>query len=133
MKPLLSIITAAAAAIAALIRLSLGDDGFHWVDPDAASVPPPITPKLIERYAQAGVPDQVIADRFLVDVSLIQTEYADVLRSARAMRDIALRGCQLELARKLNGPMLVWLGKNELGQSNSRDDEEMKLPEIEGN
>jgi hypothetical protein len=129
MKPIFAIISAAATALAALIRMSTGNDGMHWIDPDAASEIPPMTPKLVERIAQTGATDQEIADRFLVDVGVIQRDFADVLRSSRALHNIAIRGCQLELARKLNGPILVWIGRNSLRQTNSIQASDEKMPE----
>jgi hypothetical protein len=117
MKYPLAIFTAAAAAVAVLLRPLMGDVETIDIDPDAASTVPRITPILVERLAYAGGTDAEIADRFLMDETSLREQYPDVLRAARAVRQMNLRGLQFDLARKLNGPMLIWLGRNELNQS----------------
>jgi hypothetical protein len=76
-----------------------------------------MTPKLVEQLAYAGGTDAEIADRFLVDESVIANEFQLVLRKARAVRHIQIRGLQFDVAKKGNAPILTWLGRNELGQS----------------
>jgi hypothetical protein len=113
-----ALFTAAAAAIAGFIRMAIGDEPLNWVNPaDQASAIPPITDRLVEQYAYAGATDQEIADRFLIDPADLRRDYPNILRVARAVRGIVIRGYQFDLARKLNGPMLTWLGRNELGQA----------------
>jgi hypothetical protein len=109
------IISAAAAVVANLVRLII--DQSPWSEADQATAVPMITPKLVEGLAYAGATDAEIADRFLLDESVISNEYRQVLRVARAVRRMQLRGAQFDLAKKGNGPMLTWLGRNELGQS----------------
>jgi len=117
MKHIFSIIAAAAAVVAGLIRLAVGDGASPPVDNGAAVVIPPMTPGLIQKLAFAGATDTEIADRFLTDEIKVKSEFSRALRVARALRRISLRGLQFDLARKLNGPSLIWLGRNELGQS----------------
>ena len=129
MKPIYSIIAAAAASIAGLIKLAVGDDGFIWVDPDAASEIPRITAKLVEQLAYAGGSENEIADRFGVDVQTLRREYGHVIRVGHALHKLTLRGCQFDVARKLNSPMLIFLGKNSLGQSNNPSAPGQPMPE----
>jgi hypothetical protein len=113
-----TLLAAAAAAVAGFIRAAIGYDQMHWIDPaDQATAIPPISEKLVEQYAYAGATDREIADRFLIDPADLQRDYPNVLRVARALRSMSIRGLQYDLAKKLNGPMLTWLGRNELNQS----------------
>jgi hypothetical protein len=100
-------------------------------DSESATPIPPMTARRVEAYAYAGGTDTEIAERFGVDESTIRHEFADVLRVARARRRLALRGLQYELAKKLNGPVLMWLGRNELGQSNNPIQPGEPEPEID--
>ncbi len=129
MKPIYSLIAAAAACVAALVRLAVGDDGFVWVDPDAASEIPRITAKAVEQLAYVGGSETEIADRFNVDVTTLRRDYAQALRVGYALHRLTLRGCQFDLARKLNGPVLIFLGKNMLGQSNNPTASGQPMPE----
>jgi hypothetical protein len=79
--------------------------------------PPVITPEGVYNYAYLGATDSDIADRFLVDEQWLRDRYPRELRSARGLRRFKLRRLQFDLACKLNGPILTWLGRNELGQS----------------
>ncbi len=127
-----TVFSAAAAAIAGVIRLALGDDQLHWVAPsDQASPIPPITEKAIEQYVLGGATDQEIADRFLIEVTELRRDYANVIRVARAMHRIAVRRSQFDFARKPNGPMLIWLGRNELGQSANGAEADEETPSYE--
>jgi hypothetical protein len=129
MKYPLAIITAAAAVVAAIIRSVIGDPP-PATDPDAASPVPPITARQVENFAVAGGTDAEIADRFLKDPEFVAREYADVLRVARAQRKLHLRVAQFALAKKLNSPMLIWLGRNVLWQSNQPTEEGEAMPEV---
>ena len=127
-----AIYTAAATAVTALVGSVVADAlAVIDVDPDAASAVPLITARLVEKLALAGGTDREIADRFDVDIALIQEKYCRLLRTCRAVRSIALRGFQFDLAKKGNGPMLIWLGRNELGQSLNPTAPEEPLPEID--
>lgn len=48
----------------------------------------------------------------------IERNYADILKRGRAMFRIAVRNLQFESAMHGNVTMLIWLGKQYLGQSN---------------
>jgi len=100
-------------------------------DSDDGTFVPLISAKAVEKLAYAGGSDQEIADRFQVDVAFLRRRYSGVMRVARALRKLSIRGWQLDLARKLNGPMLMWLGRNELKQSNSPTEHGEPMPEVE--
>jgi hypothetical protein len=80
---------------------------------------PDLNCKNVERYSLVGCTDQEIADRFLVDVDYVRREFKPVLRATRGLRAYRLRYAQTKLALDGNGPMLNWLGRNGLGQSNN--------------
>jgi hypothetical protein len=128
MKHLFAIVAAVAAVVAALIRLAVGDGDADLSESDEATPIPPITAKQVEKLAYAGASDRDIADRFLIDEARVREKYANVLIPARAVRRISLYGLQFDLARKLNGPMLIWLGKNELRQANRPEDPDDTIP-----
>ena len=86
----------------------------------------PATPTVVFQHAMAGCSDREIADRFGLAEADVRAAYAPELAAARAQRAFALRRAQTELATGVtagggkpagNGPMLMWLGRNELGQS----------------
>jgi len=125
-----AILSAAAAAVAMLRSVTVGSDPAVNDSEDAASPIPRLTARRVEQLAFAGASDAEIADRFLVDPSDIATRYREVLRVARALRRISLRGLQYDAAKKLNASMLTWLGKNELGQSLSPAKPGEAMPEL---
>lgn len=76
-----------------------------------------IDPKVVESLAKLGAHNTEIADHFGCDEGTIRNRFSDVLSKARANRKIKLRELQWRLAEKGNLGMLIWLGKQELGQS----------------
>jgi len=129
MKMPYQIISAAAAIIANIIRLIVSES--PWAEADQSSTVPMMTPKLVEQLAYAGGTDAEIADRFLVDESVVATEFRLVLKKARAVRRLQIRGMQFDVAKKGNAPMLTWLGRNELGQSLNPTSPGERMPSIE--
>ena len=128
MKNSIPLFTAAAAALAALIRQVM-EAPFFFPDDQAAEIPR-MTPKLVQQYVLMGGRDQDIADRFLVDIDEFRRQFAPVLRSTRGYRKIHLLSMQFESAKKLCPTMLIFLGKNELGQSNNPTQPGEPEPEI---
>ena len=100
-------------------------------DPDDWTPIPPMTARAVESYAFAGCTDQEIADRFLVDVDFLRREFTPLLRATRGLRAYRLRGAQSKLAFDGNSPTLIWLGKNDLGQSNSPSPSGPAEPELQ--
>ena len=109
-----------------------GDPPLPKPEPETASPIPPLNDHWVEKYAVIGGTDDEIADRFLVDVEKIQTQYADVLRSSRALNKLTLRSAQFNAAvKKTNGTLLTWLGRNVLGQSLSPQQHGVEMPTVE--
>ncbi len=76
-----------------------------------------IDPKTVEGFAKLGATNCEIADHFGCDEGTIRKRFSEILYKGRADRKIRLRQLQWNLAEKGNLGMLVWLGKQELGQS----------------
>lgn len=75
-----------------------------------------IDPKTIIGFARLGATNVEIADHFNCDEGTIRKRFSDILTKERASRKIKLREMQWKLAEKGNLGMLIWLGKQELGQ-----------------
>ncbi len=115
--PLLTLLAAATAAL--LRRRVAGDDVQRVVatvvDPGD---PPRPTSATVESYAYVGCTDTEIADRFGLSAEEVRRLYAGVLAVGRGKRTFVLRRAQTDLAvEKMNGSMLIWLGRNDLGQT----------------
>jgi hypothetical protein len=90
------------------------------------------TPQRIEKLATIGCTDDEIADRFLAEPDWIRRTFHEQLRRGRARFHIALRMAQYTLATKDSAAaMLIWLGRNVLGQSNSPTHAGEPEPELE--
>lgn len=75
-----------------------------------------IDEKTVEAFAKLGANNREIADHFMCDETTIAKRFSSILTKARANRRIKLRELQWKLAEKGNLGMLIWLGKQELGQ-----------------
>ena len=71
----------------------------------------------IRKLAKYGMTYVEIADFFGCDESLIRKSYSEYLTKGRAEMKLRLRQLQFKSAEKLNAVMLIWLGKQMLGQS----------------
>ena len=76
-----------------------------------------IDEKVVESLAKVGATNCEIADHFGCDETTIRDRFTELLRKTRATRKIKLRELQLNLAHTGNLGMLIWLGKQYLGQS----------------
>lgn len=72
---------------------------------------------MVRRFARFGCNDSEIADLVGVSNDTIQRRFGPILREARAHRKLVLRYLQFRNARNGNAALQIWLGKNELGQS----------------
>ena len=83
--------------------------------------------KKVEQLAGFGCTNIEIASFFGCDESLIRKSYSEFLTKGRQKGKIRLRQLQWRSAEAGNVQMLIWLGKNLLGQSDSplADDEEL--------
>jgi hypothetical protein len=83
-----------------------------------------IDPKLVENYARLGASNTEIADCFGCDEGTIRKRFSEILAKARATRKRSLRRMQWAAAKKGNVTMLIWLGKNELKQTEQPFDDD---------
>ena len=72
--------------------------------------------RYIHRLAQRGVPDAEIAKLLRIDVALLKKEAHEALELGRTIGTTILRVKQFGQAMKGDQRMLVWLGKQALGQ-----------------
>lgn len=91
-----------------------------------------LDPAEVERMATAGASNVMIADALGVDETTIRRGFPEIVKKARALRRIALLELQWESAKKGNPALLIWLGKNELGQSDTPEvvDEKPAIAEL---
>ena len=87
-----------------------------------------VPPKDVERLAQMGCKDSEIADWFGVDENTLRYNFSVELLKGKLALNQSLRQAQIRLALTGNATMLIWLGKNILGQSDSPLDSEVNIP-----
>ena len=78
--------------------------------------PKNIDPKQVELLAGCGCTNEEIAAKLGCSSDTLTRRYAVALVTGKSNGRASLRGKQFELAMKGNPAMLVWLGKNMLGQ-----------------
>ena len=71
----------------------------------------------VRKLARMGASNVDIADFFGCDEGTIRRRFSENLTKGRAERKLALRAWQWRAAEAGNVAMLIWLGKQELGQS----------------
>ena len=71
----------------------------------------------VQKLSKFGMTNVEIADFFGCDESLIRKSYSEYLTKGRAEMKLRLRQLQWNSAEKGNAVMLIWLGKQILGQS----------------
>lgn len=76
-----------------------------------------INPKQVEKLARYGATNVEIADIFGVNEGTIRKRFSEELTKGRSDRRVKLRRKQYELALRGNVTMLIWLGKQDLGQA----------------
>jgi hypothetical protein len=87
-----------------------------------------VPPKDVERLAQMGCKDSEIAEWFGVDENTLRYNFSVELLKGKLQLNQSLRQAQIRLALSGNATMLIWLGKNILGQSESPYDSEANTP-----
>lgn len=87
-----------------------------------------IPPQEVYKLAQIGCKNQEIADWFGLDENTLTYNFSVELLKGRESLKQSLRRAQLSLALSGNAVMLIWLGKNILGQSDSPLDSEANAP-----
>ena len=86
-----------------------------------------IDPRQVETLTRLGSPASEIADYLGVSESTIRSRFCPLLAKARAMRRMKLREFQWNQAKDGSVPMLIFLGKEELGQGQEAKDSEEKI------
>jgi len=77
----------------------------------------PIDENLVEKLARVGCSNESIAIQVGCSVDTLTRRYAELLQKSREGLKTQLRIWQLEAAKKGNTAMLIWLGKQMLGQT----------------
>lgn len=73
----------------------------------------------VQHLASVGCTDREIAEWFAVDENTLRYNFKDYLAKGRSELKHSLRRTQLRVALDGNVSMLIWLGKNILGQSDN--------------
>jgi len=94
-----------------------------------------IDPQEVFKLAQIGCKDIEIADWLGIDGNTLRYNFSVELTKGREALKQSLRRAQLQVALGGNPTMLIWLGKQYLGQSESPIDTESNqiLPWVESN
>jgi hypothetical protein len=78
-----------------------------------------VPPQEVEDLAAIGCNNKEISAWFGIDDSTLSYNFKQELEKGRANLKQSLRRAQLKLALTGNAVMLIWLGKNILGQTDS--------------
>lgn len=89
-----------------------------------------INPESVWLMAELGCSDNEICDWFGIEASTLRYNFAAFMTKARAQLKMKLRRAQIKAALDGQPTMLVWLGKQILGQSDQpqTNDEDQILP-----
>lgn len=87
-----------------------------------------IPPQEVQKLASIGCKNQEIADWFGIDENTLTYNFSVEILKGREQLKQSLRRAQISLALSGNATMLIWLGKNILGQSESPLDSEANAP-----
>ena len=85
--------------------------------------------KQVEQLAGFGCTDTEIASFFDISRTTLERNYEHYLTKGRESGKIRLRQYQWASAKKGNVAMLIWLGKQLLGQSDKQEIRTTDLPE----
>ena len=78
-----------------------------------------VPPDQVEELASLGCNDRDIANFFGIAENTLRYNFSDNLVKGREDLKVSLRRAQIKLALSGNAVMLIWLGKNLLGQSDT--------------
>lgn len=87
-----------------------------------------VPPRDIYELASIGCTDREIARWFDVDENTLRYNFSDILEKGREDLKHSLRRAQIKSALGGNATMLIWLGKNLLGQSDNPNETEANQP-----
>ena len=79
----------------------------------------PVPPDEVELMAQIGSTDREIAEHFGINDQTLRYNFTDYLAKGRSQLKQRLRQKQLQVAFEGNPTMLIFLGKNYLGQADT--------------
>ena len=85
--------------------------------------------KQVEQLAGFGCTDTEIASFFNISRTTLERNYEQYMTKGRESGKIRLRQYQWSAAKKGNVAMLIWLGKQLLGQSDKQEITTTELPE----
>ena len=93
-----------------------------------------IDPKQVEKLAGYGCTNTEIAGVYGCSADLIDKSYSEFLTKGRANLKKRLRKAQLDAALSGNSTMLIWLGKQMLGQVDKQEVEHIRpIEEVDFN
>ena len=87
-----------------------------------------VPPDDVYKLATMGCPDREIAEWYMISESTLRYNFSSYLTKARAQLKQRLRQAQLRTALDGNPTMLIWLGKNILGQTDNPYNSESNEP-----
>ena len=87
-----------------------------------------IDPVEVEKLASIGMKNSEISDWLGIDDSTLNYNFKQQLTKGRLKLNQSLRQAQIRLALSGNATMLIWLGKNILGQSENPTDSDANAP-----
>jgi len=87
-----------------------------------------VNPDEIYNLAAIGCTDSEIARWFDLQESTLKYNFSDILAKGREDVKMTLRRAQLQLALSGNATMLIWLGKNMLGQQDNPTNAQDQAP-----
>jgi|TARA_Y100001938_G_scaffold139266_1_gene205890 hypothetical protein len=82
----------------------------------------------VKKLAQFGCTNKEIGEFFGCSADLIEKSYSEFLIKGRANGKIRLRQLQWSSAEKGNVAMLIFLGKNILGQQDKLEENQLETP-----
>lgn len=82
----------------------------------------------VYKLAAMGCSNNEIARWFNVDENTLTYNFSEILAKGREELKQTLRHAQIKLALSGNAVMLIWLGKNILGQSENPNNSEANAP-----
>jgi hypothetical protein len=88
-----------------------------------------IVPEEVEKLAKLWCTYEEMSAYFNVPANTLKYNFSDIIAKGRSETKQALRRAQLKAALEGNTTMLIWLGKNILGQLDSPIEEE-RAPEL---
>lgn len=88
----------------------------------------PVPPEEVRKLAAIGCRDKEIAEWFGVAEDTLRYNFATELTLGRESLKQSLRRAQIQLALSGNATLLIWLGRNLLGQSDSPLDSDVNQP-----